>query len=50
MKGLEDGIDDTAVTAHRPEALPSEAIRAPQRVQATAPKFEDTNISAPPRV
>jgi sec-independent protein translocase protein TatA len=44
MKGLEDNFDDTA---HAPMAqpqhtpAPSEAIRAPQRVAATAPKFED---------
>jgi sec-independent protein translocase protein TatA len=49
MKGLEDDVDDTAMGSHRPEALP-ESIRAPQRVPATAPKFEDANITAPPRV
>jgi sec-independent protein translocase protein TatA len=48
VKGLEDEVD-TGSTA-RAEA-PQEQIRAPQRVAATAPKFEDnaTNITTPPR-
>ena len=54
MKGLEDNIDDHAVHAAAPSA-PMEAPRPPQRVTATAPKFEDspvnTNIAAgPPQV
>jgi sec-independent protein translocase protein TatA len=57
MKGLEDNIDDYG-SAHAPAAshvAPSEAIRPPQRVVATAPKFEDapanTHVTAnPPQV
>lgn len=50
MRGLEDGVDDVAVgpTAQQP-AQPVEQIRAPQRVAATAPKFEDVP-STPPQV
>jgi sec-independent protein translocase protein TatA len=55
MKGLEDDID-VGGPAPVPQQMnqntqPSEQIRAPQRVAATAPKFEDNlpNISAPPR-
>jgi sec-independent protein translocase protein TatA len=44
MRGLEDNLDDgagyAAPAATRP--APTEAIRPPQRVVATAPKFEDT--------
>jgi sec-independent protein translocase protein TatA len=54
VKGLEDEVDmgGTAPAPQvRQEAQPSEQIRAPQRVAATAPKFEDNlpNISTPPR-
>jgi sec-independent protein translocase protein TatA len=50
MKGLEDEVDPTAAVRHEP-AAPQEQIRAPQRVAATAPKFEDnaTNLPTPPR-
>ncbi|GEM_PF-762623 len=48
MKGLEDNIDGNAHTA-APSA-PMETPRPPQKVTATAPKFEDspvnTNITA----
>ena len=48
MKGLEDHIDDGYSPSH-PQAAQqpqsTEAIRPPQRVVATAPKFED----APPQ-
>jgi sec-independent protein translocase protein TatA len=58
MKGLEDNLDDYAggnARAPAAHAAPSEAIRPPQRVVATAPKFEDsptnTHVTAnPPRV
>src|SRR5207248_10346228 len=43
MRGLEDNMDDMASgspTMNQPAA--SEALRPPQRVAATAPKFEDT--------
>ena len=55
MRGLEEGVDDysSTPTAHQPAQ--SEAIRPPQRVAATAPKFEDTPAnthvtSNPPQV
>ena len=44
MKGLEDHIDDGYAANHTQPAAhpqPTEAIRPPQRVVATAPKFED---------
>ena len=54
IKGLEDEVDSgPAAIRHEPAA---DQIRAPQRVAATAPKFEDapaaapnTNITTPPR-
>jgi sec-independent protein translocase protein TatA len=50
MKGLEDDVDSAssshaAQPQHQPG--PSEAIRPPQRVAATAPKFEDAPINPP---
>ena len=53
MKGLEDNIDGGANVA-APTA-PVESVRPPQKVTATAPKFEDspvnTNVTAnPPQV
>ena len=54
IKGLEDDVD-TGSTALRHEPV-QDQIRAPQRVTASAPKFEDvpasapsTNITTPPR-
>ena len=54
MHGLEDNIDGGAHASAAPSA-PVEAIRPPQKVTATAPKFEDapvnTNVTAnPPQV
>jgi sec-independent protein translocase protein TatA len=56
IKGLEDDMDVGGTAAAptpqiRQEVQQSEQIRAPQRVAATAPKFEDNlpNISTPPR-
>jgi sec-independent protein translocase protein TatA len=54
MKGLEDDVDisapphtaPVAQTQHAPQQQP-EAIRAPQRVAATAPKFEDVPANPP---
>ncbi len=49
MRGLEDvdGMHDMAgPSVPRSEPAPTEAIRPPQRVTATAPKFEDS----PPQV
>src|SRR5215510_7210555 len=45
VKGLEDDLD-TGTGAAGP-AAPQEAIRPPQRVAATAPKFEDSPAAAP---
>jgi len=56
VKGLEDELDISGNPTHTQSApmpqVANEQIRAPQRVAATAPKFEDApaNISAPPRV
>jgi len=54
MKGLEDDVDQHASAPYSPPVGqpmhnpgPSEAIRAPQRVAATAPKFEDTPAQPP---
>src|SRR3954466_9066781 len=60
IKGLEDDVDSGSAggrheTAPGPHPAAAQ-IRAPQRVAATAPKFEDapatapsTNITTPPR-
>jgi len=54
IKGLEDDVDSGPAAVRHETAAP-EQIRAPQRVAATAPKFEDapatpnTNITTPPR-
>jgi len=45
LKGLEDEVDSHSARSEPPPAV--EAPRPPQRVTATAPKFEDT---APPTV
>jgi sec-independent protein translocase protein TatA len=49
MKGLEDDLEGTsspmAQTQHHPG--PTEAIRPPQRVAATTPKFEDAPANPP---
>jgi len=57
MRGLEDNLDDGPAYAAHPAShpVPNEAIRPPQRVVATAPKFEDspasTHVTAnPPQV
>jgi sec-independent protein translocase protein TatA len=48
MRGLEDDLDPShASPAARPESV-VEQIRPPQRVQATAPKFEDDKVTAAP--
>lgn len=44
MKGLEDNIDDHPAHAATSSA-PMESPRPPQRVTATAPKFEDSPVS-----
>ena len=56
MKGLEENVDDGGgVPMSAGQPMPSEAIRPPQRVAATAPKFEDAPVnthvtSNPPQV
>jgi sec-independent protein translocase protein TatA len=51
IKGLEDEVDTGAGASPVRDTAP-EAIRPPQRVQATAPKFEDNPaaITTPPKV
>jgi sec-independent protein translocase protein TatA len=55
IKGLEDEVDPGPAAVRHETAAPDQ-IRAPQRIAATAPKFEDapapapsTNITTPPR-
>ena len=57
MRGLEDHLDDHSTSPGAPAAYsqPNEVIRPPQRVVATAPKFEDAPANAhatanPPQV
>ncbi len=47
VKGLEDDAEG-GVSASSPAPAASEQVRAPQRVVATAPKFEDSPAPAPP--
>jgi sec-independent protein translocase protein TatA len=51
MRGLEDELEGSAFnpSAPPPPAPASDQVRAPQRVAATAPKFEDAP-SPPPQV
>jgi sec-independent protein translocase protein TatA len=56
LHGLEDDLDLTGRNQSPPlqqyqQPVAPEQVRAPQRVPATAPKFQDDlpNISAPPR-
>ena len=44
MKGLEDNIDDVGTNVRQEQAI--EPPRPPQRVAATAPKFEDVDLRA----
>jgi sec-independent protein translocase protein TatA len=46
VKGLEDDFEGGSAPAGQPAA--QEQIRPPQRVAATAPKFEDTSVTANP--
>src|SRR5262249_29156374 len=50
LKGLEDEVDTHSSAAPAPQAPALEPPRPPQRVTATAPKFEDNaqNIQPPP--
>lgn len=48
VKGLEDDVDTPGATA-RQEAPVQDQIRPPQRVAATAPKFEDVPANPAPK-
>ena len=50
LKGLEDEVDTGSAAAPTQQAPALEPPRPPQRVTATAPKFEDNaqNIQPPP--
>src|SRR5437660_12438600 len=49
IKGLEDDVVDNPTSLTRQEAPPTlEAPRPPQRVAATAPKFEDNPAAIQP--
>ena len=52
IKGLEDDVDGSAGTQQARYDAPVEQPRPPQRVTATAPKFEDNphNVTPPPKV
>jgi sec-independent protein translocase protein TatA len=54
MKGLEDNVDSVGSPNMASTSAPVEPIRPPQKVTATAPKFEDapnTGVTAnPPQV
>ena len=48
MRGLEDEIEGASLNPTAPApAPPVDQIRAPQRVAATAPKFEDAPANPP---
>jgi sec-independent protein translocase protein TatA len=50
IKGLEDEVDTSMSSTQRHEPAPLEQPRPPQRVMATAPKFEDSpnNVTTTP--
>ncbi len=50
MKGLEDEVDGAMITRQEPTI--EQPPRPPQRINTTAPKFEDNagNITTPPQV
>ncbi len=50
LKGLEDEVDTGSSATPAPQAPALEPPRPPQRVTATAPKFEDNsqNVQPPP--
>jgi sec-independent protein translocase protein TatA len=49
IKGIEEEVDTSSAASSRYEPAPIEQPRPPQRITATAPKFEDnaTNITTP---
>jgi sec-independent protein translocase protein TatA len=52
MAGMEDEVMGSVNAPPRHDPAPLEAPRPPQRVNVTAPKFEDNpnNITTPPKV
>src|SRR6266566_2462828 len=48
MKGLEDDLDGGTAAAPARQEPAADQIRPPQRVAATAPKFEDSPAVVPP--
>ena len=52
MKGVEENLDGMdRMPSQAPSQPVNDQIRPPQRVAATAPKFEDTHVTAnPPQV
>ncbi len=50
VKGLEDEVDGGMITSRQEPIV--EQPRPPQRVQTSAPKFDDspTNITTPPKI
>lgn len=50
MKGLEDDVDSPGASAAPAAQQSPDQIRPPQRVAATAPKFEDTPAGNQPQV
>lgn len=55
IKGLEDEFESSASATPRQEPMALEQPRPPQRIAATAPKFEDSittpvnNLTVPPK-
>ena len=45
MKGIEDDLEPTT----RTESTPLEASRPPQKVQVTAPRFDDSPVAKSPQ-
>jgi sec-independent protein translocase protein TatA len=52
IAGMEDDLMNSSNVTQRHDQAPAEAPRPPQRINATAPKFEDpnANITTPPKV
>lgn len=48
VRGLEDEMD-TSATPSKPAELPADSARPPQRVTASAPKFEDAPANSAPK-
>lgn len=50
LKGLEDEVESASMTPPRHEPAALEQPRPPQRINATAPKFEESPTSTQPKV